>query len=129
MQVRTDKKQVSNTNQLINAVNLCTLYCLHTQPEQVTEYIKTEMDLLSSLLAGNATPFPEDDLAEYPGGLNNETVLANSRAWCQARSSGVCFCFFPWRHLTCYMLQQCACAGDANSRAWCQGAQLRPGKC
>jgi hypothetical protein len=38
--------------------------------------------------AGNATPFPEDDLADYPGGLNNETVLANSRAWCQARSSG-----------------------------------------
>lgn len=35
-----------------------------------------------------ATPFPEADLAPFPPGLDNETVLANSRAWCQARSSG-----------------------------------------
>jgi hypothetical protein len=35
-----------------------------------------------------ATPFPESDLGPFPPGLDNETVLANSRAWCQARSSG-----------------------------------------
>lgn len=34
------------------------------------------------------TPFPEDDLAPYPTGLSNDVVLANSQAWCQARSSG-----------------------------------------
>jgi hypothetical protein len=55
------------------------------------------------MYAGNATPFPEDDLADYPGGLNNETVLANSRAWCQARSSGkhvqlTCCCIHQLQH-------------------------------
>lgn len=34
------------------------------------------------------TPFPEADLAPYPKGLPEEVVLANTRAWCQARSSG-----------------------------------------
>eukprot|EP00882_Tetradesmus_deserticola_P000474 GHRQ01000520.1.p1 GENE.GHRQ01000520.1~~GHRQ01000520.1.p1 ORF type:complete len:371 (+),score=163.02 GHRQ01000520.1:352-1464(+) len=38
--------------------------------------------------AGNATHFPEGDLADYPAGLADEALLANSRAWCLARSSG-----------------------------------------
>jgi hypothetical protein len=42
-----------------------------------------------------ATPFPESDLGPFPPGLDNERVLANSRAWCQARSSGaLLFVFF-----------------------------------
>lgn len=35
-----------------------------------------------------ATPFPEDDLSSYPKSLSDEVVLAHSRAWCQARSTG-----------------------------------------
>lgn len=49
------------------------------------------------------TPFPEGDLAPFPPGLDNETALANARAWCQARSSGkVCV----------YTHQPYACVGD-----------------
>jgi hypothetical protein len=43
---------------------------------------------MDSAHMATATPFPEDDLAPFPPGLDNEAVLANSRAWCQARSSG-----------------------------------------
>jgi hypothetical protein len=38
--------------------------------------------------AAAATPFPEEDLGPYPQGLSDDRVLAHSKAWCQARSSG-----------------------------------------
>jgi hypothetical protein len=43
---------------------------------------------MDSAHMATATPFPEDHLTKFPPGLDNEKVLANSRAWCQARSSG-----------------------------------------
>uniref|UniRef100_A0A383VV95 Uncharacterized protein n=1 Tax=Tetradesmus obliquus TaxID=3088 RepID=A0A383VV95_TETOB len=61
---------------------------LHERSSLSPEDVSVIASLDSAHNAGNATPFPEDDLADYPGGLNNEIVLANSRAWCQARSSG-----------------------------------------
>jgi hypothetical protein len=35
-----------------------------------------------------ATPFPKDDVTNYPEALNYEKVLDNMNMWCQARSTG-----------------------------------------
>jgi hypothetical protein len=61
---------------------------IHERNSLAPDDISGIASLDSAHSAVAATPFPEGDLAAYPGGLNNETVLANSRAWCQARSSG-----------------------------------------
>lgn len=51
-----------------------------------------QCSLDSAHTAGNATAFPEEHLAPFPAGLDNELVLKNSAAWCQARSSGARCC-------------------------------------
>jgi hypothetical protein len=61
---------------------------IHERKSLAPEDVSVIASLDSAHDAGNATPFPEDDLTDYPHGLNNETVLANTKAWCQARSSG-----------------------------------------
>ncbi|KAI8476496.1 MAG: hypothetical protein J3K34DRAFT_401522 [Monoraphidium minutum] len=48
----------------------------------------TPIASLDSAHAAAATPFPEADLTPFPEGLSDDDVLANSRAWCQARTSG-----------------------------------------
>lgn len=61
---------------------------MHERKSLSPEDVSVIASLDSAHDAGNATPFPEDDVTDYPEGLDNDAVLANTRAWCQARSSG-----------------------------------------
>jgi len=60
---------------------------IHERNSLAPDDVSAVVSMDSAHLA-TATPFPESDLTAYPPGLSNEVVLANSRAWCQARSSG-----------------------------------------
>ncbi|GBF95564.1 hypothetical protein Rsub_08545 [Raphidocelis subcapitata] len=62
--------------------------CIHERGQLMPEEVMGIASIDSAQRLCTAVPFPEADVTPYPKGLDNETVLKNTRAWCQARSSG-----------------------------------------
>lgn len=61
---------------------------IHERNSLAPDDVSAIASMDSAHTAAEATPFPVEDLAPYPPGLNNDVVLDNTKAWCQARTSG-----------------------------------------